>query len=54
MKEARNLATQGEDVEAFSVIAGKYYKKAKFNAGTKQGMIIRFIKSDENFLLCLS
>ena len=50
IKEAVNLTYKGEDVKEFFVRAKKLYKEANFNEGTKHGMIMEAIKSDQSSL----
>ncbi len=49
MNKAVNLTYKGEDVKEFFVRASKLYKEANFNEGTKHGMIMETIKSDQIF-----
>ena len=50
MKEAVNLTYKDEDAKEFFVRASKLCKKANFNEGTKHGMIMEAIKSDQSLL----
>ncbi len=49
-KETVNLLYQVEDVKESFVKAKMLYKEAKFNEGTKNGIIIEAIKSDLSLL----
>ncbi len=53
-KEAVNLMYNGEDVEEFFLRSSKLYKEANFNEGTKHGMIMEAIKSDQSLLQFVS
>ncbi len=50
MKKAVNLTYHGEYIKEFFVRASKLYKKAKFNEGTKHGMVLEFIMPDKILL----
>ena len=50
MEEAMNLSYQGEDVKEFFVKTSNLYKEANLNEGTKHGIIMEAIKSDQNLL----
>ncbi len=50
LKESVNLTYKGENAKEFFVRASKLGKEAKFNEGTKHGMIMEAIQSDKGLL----